>query len=277
MLCLDFLQVELGPARVKFQSLQHFLFLLRKLLKEGNLAVSESGLKLLTDASVAKYSSQGGFLHQPLFEPLLPNAGSPSSDMDGHLQEKFSFNLSNAVWPSLQKVLVDGKTYIDCSSCQVLVLASDSVGTNVMKLVADSSLFVRQILMMFLDLIASVESWLNKFLNSYSFVPFQMTCVRVLELIPVIFEKHCPSTIVSGDYKKKAKGMLDLRWLQDLIDWGKSSLSVVLVYWRKTILSLLTVLKGAFGDISSSIVGAIEESVACGEDLLWKWLILCQR
>lgn len=98
-------------------------------------------------------------------------------------------------------------------------------------------------------------------------MPFQMTCIRVLELIPVIFEKLCPSTVVSGDSKKIARGVLDLRWLQDLIDWGKSSLNVVLVYWRRTVLSMLTVLKEAFSDISSSIVGTIEESMACGEGL----------
>ncbi|KAK4773514.1 hypothetical protein SAY87_028533 [Trapa incisa] len=219
--------IELGPTVVKFQTLQHFLFLLCKLLKDGSLTVTVNDLKLPTNVSIAKYSSHGGFLHQPTFEPLTPNVGS--SDMDAHLWERFRYNLSNAVWHYLQKVLLDGKTYIDCNSCQ-------------------------------------------------------MTCVRVLELIPVVFEKLCPSIIVSRVYKK-AKGMLDLRWLQDLIDWGKSSRSVVLVYWRKTILSLLTVLKGACSDISSSIIDTIEESVACDkapldeikEELCHLFILLCEK
>ncbi|XP_031384733.1 helicase SEN1 isoform X1 [Punica granatum] len=200
--------VELGPAMVKFQTLQHFLFLLRKLLKEGNLPTSEIPGKSSMDSRAGKYSSQGGFLHQPSLESLVMNACSPVSDADLHLQEKFSYCLSEAIWPSLQKVLVDGKTYIDCSSCQ-------------------------------------------------------MTCVRVLELIPVVVENLCPATVVSGDFKKIAKSMLDLRWMQDLMDWGKSSLNVVLVYWRRTVLSLLAILKESFGYISVSTVGTIEESIAC--------------
>lgn len=134
LLCLGFLQVELGPAMVKFQTLQHFLFLLRKLLKEGNLAVSAIPEKLPTDSSDAKYSSQGGFLHQPTFESLLPNACSASSDVDMHLLEKFSYGLSEAVWPSLQKLLVDGKTYIDSGCCQVLVHASNSISISIMRI-----------------------------------------------------------------------------------------------------------------------------------------------
>ncbi|EEF48714.1 splicing endonuclease positive effector sen1, putative [Ricinus communis] len=69
---------------------------------------------------------------------------------------------------------------------------------------------------------------------------FQMTCVRVLEILPVVYERLCPSIRKrSRDSGKTVENLWDFIWLHDLIDWGRSSLKVVVVYWKRTVTSLL--------------------------------------
>lgn len=93
-----------------------------------------------------------------------------------------------------------------------------------------------------------------------------MTCVRVLEILPVLFERLYPSlTGHSRDSGKIVGNILDFMWLHDLIDWGKSSLKVVVVYWKRTVNSLLNLLKGSCSNAAALTFKVIENLISCGE------------
>uniref|UniRef100_A0A2P2M1D2 Helicase SEN1 isoform X4 n=1 Tax=Rhizophora mucronata TaxID=61149 RepID=A0A2P2M1D2_RHIMU len=96
--------------------------------------------------------------------------------------------------------------------------------------------------------------------------PCQMTCVRILEILPVVFKRLLPTFIEHSDYSgKKEKTVFDLIWLHDLIDWGKSSLKVVIVYWKRAVTSLMNLLKEYCSDASAPILRAIESFASCGK------------
>lgn len=91
-----------------------------------------------------------------------------------------------------------------------------------------------------------------------------MTCVRILELLPVVIEKICSFTGFSGVSRKLDESVLDFRWLQDLMDWKKSSLSVVQVYWKRAVQSILTSLKVVVSDPFASIITTIDDCIISG-------------
>lgn len=99
----------------KFHTLQHFFFILRKLITEGDLFSENS-----SDNSVLKYSSQGGFLTQPVFDSLPANVGGHPSIDNLKSQESFCYLLSEIAWPSIRKCLIEGKAFVDYSLCQVI-------------------------------------------------------------------------------------------------------------------------------------------------------------
>jgi len=91
-----------------FQILHHFFFLLFKLLKEEEVAITD----------VVK-SSAGGFLRQPNFNALPVSEGrNPLSSTPELL--KFQYLLAEVAWGIIRKCLVEGKTFIHQSLCQVL-------------------------------------------------------------------------------------------------------------------------------------------------------------
>ncbi|XP_058113518.1 uncharacterized protein LOC131256610 isoform X2 [Magnolia sinica] len=91
----------------------------------------------------------------------------------------------------------------------------------------------------------------------------QMTCVRVLEMLPVIFERLSSSMFkLFGNSEILACGVYDFKWLRDLMDWGKSSLVVLSRHWKQCVLSLLSLLKDACYD-SAFTIGAIERLISC--------------
>lgn len=107
--------------------------------------------------------------------------------------------------------------------------------------------------------------WLGsiKLESSYIFIKFfilfyffQMTCVRILEILPCVFER-----IYSGIRENTC----DFSWLHDFTDWGKSSLKTVVVYWQRTITSLLKLLKGSYNSAIASTISTIENLMSCGE------------
>lgn len=99
----------------KFHTLQHFFFILQKLIKEG-----DSPDPVFSENSIMKpYSSQGGFLMHPDFDSLNINVDENTSDVDTKSMETFCCLLSEASWPSIQKCLVEGKEFIDYGVCQV--------------------------------------------------------------------------------------------------------------------------------------------------------------
>lgn len=92
-----------------------------------------------------------------------------------------------------------------------------------------------------------------------------MTCVRLLEIIPVVFERFNPSLIELSGTKMAVKDACGFNWLHDLMDWGKSSLKVVLTYWRRAIISLLNFIKGSCCLSATSTISAIEHLISLGE------------
>lgn len=85
-----------------------------------------------------------------------------------------------------------------------------------------------------------------------------MTCIRILEILPAVFGKLFPVFLMeSGDFK----------WLCDLIDWGKSQLKVIVVYWKRVVNSVLTLLKQSCDGTSVVTVENIESLISSGEFL----------
>ena len=93
-----------------------------------------------------------------------------------------------------------------------------------------------------------------------------MTCVRLLEILPIIFGKVCPLPDgVSGNSSNKLQTLSNFSWLNDLIDWGKSSLEAVIRYWKQSVTSLLVLLKSSCNEKSIAIVTCIEKMISSGE------------
>ncbi|KAE8709137.1 hypothetical protein F3Y22_tig00110332pilonHSYRG00979 [Hibiscus syriacus] len=199
--------VQLDAVLLKFQTLHHFFFVLCKLLKEEDLPNSEVAENSSITSNIMKYTSQGGFLKQPLFDALPESVGRNYSSVDPKLRENFCYSLSEIAWPALCKCLVEGKAFIDYGLCQ-------------------------------------------------------MTCVRVLEILPVLFGRLGPSLVTFGDSKVALGISMDFKWLHDLMEWGKSQLKVIVVYWKKAVISLLNAIKLIRGDSSLLMVGAVENLIS---------------
>ncbi|XP_016902852.2 uncharacterized protein LOC103500612 isoform X2 [Cucumis melo] len=202
--------VQMDSILVKFQNLHHLFFILRKLV-EGDSLHSALPENLSNHTDVTNTSSQGGFLRQPVFDASMLNFGKQSSKVNSKLLQQFSCLLSNAAWPSILRLLVEGKGFLDYSYCQ-------------------------------------------------------MTCVRLLEIIPIVFERFNPSLVELSGTKMEVKDACGFNWLHDLMDWGKSSLKVVVTYWRRAIISLLNFIKGSCCLSATSTIRAIEHLISLGED-----------
>ena len=107
---------------LKFQMLQHFLFVLRKLLDQGELPNLDMPEKSSDCIRQTKFSTHGGFLRQPAFDSFTVSVDEKLIEMDKKLQEKFCCLLSEIVWPCIKRCLIEGKASIGYSICQVLVL-----------------------------------------------------------------------------------------------------------------------------------------------------------
>ncbi|XP_028791064.1 helicase SEN1-like, partial [Neltuma alba] len=91
----------------------------------------------------------------------------------------------------------------------------------------------------------------------------QMTCVRILEILPVLFQRlqsFCGKKL--GTMTMLGQNKLDFRWLSDLMEWGKSSLKVVIVYWKRTVTCLLNILKGSCANSDPSAIVALENLIS---------------
>lgn len=125
---LALFQVRLDSVLVKFQTLQHFFFVLRKLF-EGDLSAQDLPESSSDHLSIISFSSQGGFLRLPVFDSPPVNVNLHSSNVDLKSREKFIRLLSETSWPSIQRCLMEGKAFIDSSFCQVFsdifILVSD--------------------------------------------------------------------------------------------------------------------------------------------------------
>ncbi|XP_031256135.1 uncharacterized protein LOC116114119 isoform X4 [Pistacia vera] len=110
--------VQLDSVLSKFQALHHFFFILRKLFEEGHLPNSDLPENSSDHLKITKFSSQGGFLRQPVFD-LSDESVGHSSNVDLKLWEKFHYFLSEITWPSVKRCLLEGKMFLDYSLCQV--------------------------------------------------------------------------------------------------------------------------------------------------------------
>lgn len=98
-----------------------------------------------------------------------------------------------------------------------------------------------------------------------------MTCVRLLEIIPIVFERFNPSVIELSGSKMAVQDTSGFNWLHDLMDWGKSSLKVVLTYWRRAVISLLNFIKGSCSLSATSTIRAIGNLISSGEGLFFQY------
>ncbi|KAL6496859.1 hypothetical protein OROGR_028788 [Orobanche gracilis] len=87
----------------------------------------------------------------------------------------------------------------------------------------------------------------------------QMTCIRMLEVIPVVFERLPSNSVIMLEMFNSMK------WLHDLADWGKSSLLVVVRYWKQTLSYLLSQIKESCSSKSASAVSEIEKLISYEE------------
>ncbi|KAK4837593.1 hypothetical protein QYF36_006782 [Acer negundo] len=199
--------VQLDSVLLKFQTLHHLFFVLRKIFEEGHLSNSDLPENSSDQSGIKEFSSQGGFLRQPVFDHLDVNVRQVSN-IDLKLWEKFHYMLSEITWPSLKRCLLEGKTFLDYSLCQ-------------------------------------------------------MTCIRILEILPAVFGKLFPLFFMEPvDSRTLVKNVFDFKWLHDLMDWGKSQLKVILVYWKRAFTSLLNLLKQSCISNSVVTVRAIESLIS---------------
>lgn len=93
-----------------------------------------------------------------------------------------------------------------------------------------------------------------------------MTCVRLLEILPVLVDKLC---LFGGTELKNftmlVKNKLGVIWLHNLMEWGKSSLRVVIVYWKRALNYLLNLFKDSCNETSASAIMTIENLITSGE------------
>nr|GMC77348.1 putative helicase magatama 3 [Ipomoea batatas] len=193
--------VQLDSVLSDFQSLHHLFFVFSKLLREGNSSAKPMVGSSSEMSNISNFSSQGGFLKQPVFDEQ-PGKVIGQSSVSFALSEKFSCLLSEIAWLAIGKCLSEGKANVDQKASQ-------------------------------------------------------MTCIRILEILPVILEK------LHGNLAMIFNSAIGLKWLCDLIDWGKSSLPVVVRYWKQTFISLLGLLKGFCSGISALAIVDIEKLISC--------------
>lgn len=99
-----------------------------------------------------------------------------------------------------------------------------------------------------------------------------MTCIRLLELLPIVFEKLVPSFLKASG--KILDNSTDCTWLNHLTNWGRSSLAVIVRYWKQTLMSVLGLLKQSYSDVSiQANIGAIEKLIACGKFSRFKFFL----
>ncbi|KAK6911188.1 DNA2/NAM7 helicase-like, C-terminal [Dillenia turbinata] len=197
--------VQLESVLSNFQTLHHFFFVLSKLLKEGISCNQILHGNPWDDGT--NFSSQGGFLWQPVFDSVYRKASEASFSVDVRYLEAFCFLVSKTAWPAIKKCLLEGKAFVDHKISQ-------------------------------------------------------MTCVRVLEILPIVFQRLLPSPCRPSDSSElMVSPLVDLRWLFDLMDWGKSSLPVVVRYWKQTVASLLALLKDSCSMHSESKIKVVEKLI----------------
>ncbi|RZB62240.1 Helicase SEN1 isoform B [Glycine soja] len=101
--------------------------------------------------------------------------------------------------------------------------------------------------------------------NGKNFIDYnlcQMTCVRLLEILPVLVDKlHLSGDKEIGNFIVLVKTKWNFQWLHDLMQWGKSSLKVVIVYWKRAFTYILNQFKASCDKTSLSTIMTIENLI----------------
>uniref|UniRef100_A0A803M9Y6 Uncharacterized protein n=1 Tax=Chenopodium quinoa TaxID=63459 RepID=A0A803M9Y6_CHEQI len=109
----------------------------------------------------------------------------------------------------------------------------------------------------------SVKKCLHKGKAFMDYRISQMSCVRLLEILPILFGELTQSAeVFLGKNSRKMNGLPDMSWLHDLVDWGKSELEAVIRYWKLSMTSLPALLKSLCNERSEAIVKVIEKLIA---------------
>ncbi|KAI5417692.1 hypothetical protein KIW84_042345 [Lathyrus oleraceus] len=86
-----------------------------------------------------------------------------------------------------------------------------------------------------------------------------MTCVRLLEILLVLVDKLF---LFDGEelrnFTMLVKNKLGVKWIHNLMEWGKSMLKVVIIYWKRALTYLLNLFKGSSNKTSVSAIMVIE-------------------
>lgn len=134
---ISIFQVQLDTVILKFQTLHHFFFVLRRLLIDGDSRAAD--FPEPDHLNTMKFSSQGGFLRQPVFDSSPVNVNGHPSNVDSNLLERFYYLLSETAWPSICRCLLEGKAFIDYSVCQVVFLIVNDKSILVIRIVKTTS------------------------------------------------------------------------------------------------------------------------------------------
>uniref|UniRef100_A0A803KQM3 Uncharacterized protein n=1 Tax=Chenopodium quinoa TaxID=63459 RepID=A0A803KQM3_CHEQI len=109
----------------------------------------------------------------------------------------------------------------------------------------------------------SVKKCLHKGKAFMDYRISQMSCVRLLEILPILFRELTQSSkVFLGKNSRKMNGLSDMSWLHDLVDWGKSELEAVIRYWKLSMTSLPALLKSLCNERSEATVKVIEKLIA---------------
>ncbi|KAL4205316.1 hypothetical protein AMTRI_Chr01g114000 [Amborella trichopoda] len=93
----------------------------------------------------------------------------------------------------------------------------------------------------------------------------QMTCVRILEILPVVCERIRTSEFpLYAGSEVTVRSFFDFKWLHDLIDWGKSSLIVINKHWKQSLISLLNLFKTSGCNNFGLLINTIESLPSLG-------------
>ncbi|KAG1331997.1 hypothetical protein COCNU_02G019650 [Cocos nucifera] len=116
-----------------------------------------------------------------------------------------------------------------------------------------------------LQFLCSSSSSLSAMFLGLRFALKQMTCVRLLEALPVVYERVSSlaneSSGSSGSMVPEPD-IFDIRWLSDLVDWGRSSLLVISRHWKQCMFALLNVLRCSHGGTTPCTIDAIEAIIS---------------
>ncbi|KAF7135616.1 hypothetical protein RHSIM_Rhsim08G0251000 [Rhododendron simsii] len=217
--------VQLDSVLLKFQTLHHFFFVLCKLLREGVMSSPTLPGSSSDELNILKVSSQGGFLRQPLFDSLRKNVDMHLVSVDLSAWEEFNHLLAGITWPFIRKCLEEGKTYMNYKISQ---LDNKFDRARVLIIPMVKCLLSHKRLGIAAGWADGLENYLKMVLLQFK----TMTCIRLLELLPVVFEKLVPSFL-------KASGKI----LDNSTD---------------------CLLKQSYSDVSiRANIGAIEKLIAC--------------